>query len=116
MNESPKPRRRWFSFSLRTMFIIVTLIAATFGVRVNQVQRERNAVEAIRSLGGFVLYDDDGTDPNSRSHDSSVSLKWPKEFVGLRKPGEIELTGKAVTDEFVRQHIMPLKSLRHLWL
>jgi hypothetical protein len=45
MSESPLPRRRWFQFGLRTMFVVVTLFAmalAWVGYSLNWVrQRQR---------------------------------------------------------------------------
>src|SRR5437762_7027635 len=60
MTATPKPRRPWFQFGLRTLLLMVTIASAGFGwlgVKVRQVHRQRAAVEAIRKLGGEVLYD-----------------------------------------------------------
>ena len=57
---TPKPKLRWFQFSLRTLLVFVTLCAfacSWLAVKMKQAERQRKAVEAIRKLGGTVLYD-----------------------------------------------------------
>ena len=46
MVETTPPRRRWFQFGLRTMFVAVTIVAIFVGYHVNWIQARR---EAIRS-------------------------------------------------------------------
>jgi Leucine-rich repeat (LRR) protein len=56
----PRPKRRWYQYSLRTLLIIVTLFAVAcswFAVKLQQARRQREAVEAIVKLGGWVAYD-----------------------------------------------------------
>jgi hypothetical protein len=60
MNDNPKPKRRWFSYSLRTLLVFVTIASAGFGwlgYKMRQAQRQKEAVEAIRKLKGTVEYD-----------------------------------------------------------
>ena len=52
-----KPKRRWLSYSLRTMLLLVTLLCVWLGVQVNRANKQRRAVEAIEKLGGAVMYD-----------------------------------------------------------
>jgi hypothetical protein len=57
--ESPKPRLRWFQFSLRTLLIVVTLAAIAcswFGVKLQQKRREREVAAEIEKSGGFVFW------------------------------------------------------------
>jgi Leucine rich repeat len=57
---SQKSKRRWHQYSLRTLMIIVTLFAVAcswFTVQMQQAKRQREAVEALIKLGGFVGYD-----------------------------------------------------------
>jgi Leucine Rich repeat len=54
---TPKTRRRWFRFSLRTMLLAVTLFCAWLGVTFNRANRQKHAVETITSHGGQVNYD-----------------------------------------------------------
>ena len=58
--DPPKRKRRWFQFSLRTLLIFTLICAipcAWLGRRIEQKRRERDAVSAIRTLGGSVTYD-----------------------------------------------------------
>lgn len=53
-------KRCWLQFSLRTLLLVVLLASAGMSwmvVKVQQARRQRQAVEAIRALGGFVTYD-----------------------------------------------------------
>jgi len=54
-----KPKRRWLQFSLRTLLVLVLLVAVFCGWlrhKVNQSEQERRAVAAIVAMGGNVEY------------------------------------------------------------
>lgn len=51
------PLRRYLTFSLRTLFILLTALAVWLGVAVNRAREQREAVEAIEAAGGEVRYD-----------------------------------------------------------
>ena len=51
------PHRRYLTFSLRTLFILLTALAVWLGVVVNRAREQREAVKAIEALGGRVRYD-----------------------------------------------------------
>jgi hypothetical protein len=56
----PKSCRRWFSFSLRTLLIFVTLAGCGLGwlgFKIQEGRRQQAAVEAIEKLGCDVGYD-----------------------------------------------------------
>jgi Leucine-rich repeat (LRR) protein len=55
--DTPKRKRRWFQFSLRTMMVVVTLLCIWLGITANRANRQRRAVETITKAGGEVLYD-----------------------------------------------------------
>jgi hypothetical protein len=60
MEAEPKRKRRWFQFSLRTLLIVVVIVAipcAWLGRKIEQKRREREAVAGLRDPGGTVLYD-----------------------------------------------------------
>jgi hypothetical protein len=48
---------KWPQFSLRTLFITVTLVSITLGWYIPRVQNERRAADAVRAAGGNVVYD-----------------------------------------------------------
>src|SRR5687768_4773908 len=52
-----RPWRRWLRYSLRSLFVLVTLTSVMLGVWVNRAERQRRAVAAIRAAGGTVRYD-----------------------------------------------------------
>ncbi len=49
-----------FQFSLRSLFIFVTLLAILLGLIVAPAERQRRAVRAIEKVGGYVEYEADG--------------------------------------------------------
>jgi hypothetical protein len=49
--------RRYLAFSLRTHFILLTALSVWLGVVVNRAREQREAVKAIKALGGGILYD-----------------------------------------------------------
>jgi hypothetical protein len=56
----PKARRRWLSFSLRTLLIFVTLAGCGFGwlgLKFQEARRQQAIVAAIEKLDGWVQYD-----------------------------------------------------------
>jgi hypothetical protein len=52
-----KLRRRYLTFSLRTLFVVTTALAVWLGVIVNRAREQREAVKAIEALGGSASYD-----------------------------------------------------------
>ena len=56
MNEA-KPKRRWFTFGLRTLLLLITALCVWLGIQVNAARRQREAVVAIQKAGGMVIYD-----------------------------------------------------------
>jgi hypothetical protein len=51
------PRRRYFTFSLRTLFLVLTALAVWLGIIASRASEQREVVEAIEALGGTVRYD-----------------------------------------------------------
>ena len=49
-------RRRWYQFTLRTMFIVITLICVVVGLYVAPKVRRHNLVLAIEAIGGDLDY------------------------------------------------------------
>src|SRR3569623_2222441 len=50
-------RRRYLTFSLRTLFVVLTSLTVWLGFVVNRVREQREAVRAIEALTGRVQYD-----------------------------------------------------------
>jgi len=51
------PKRRWFRFSLRTLFVVVTVLGIWLGWNA-EIVRERTAMRnTIRRSGGYIILD-----------------------------------------------------------
>src|SRR5262249_27598356 len=51
------PYRRWRRFSLRSLFVVITILFAWLGMQANRAHQQRSAVAAIEKAGGSVHYD-----------------------------------------------------------
>ncbi len=105
---------RLLRYSLRTLLVFVTLSAVTVAFRASQVSRQRRAVHALESAGGMVGYFDEGWWPvrgYGRVPLDDSAAGWLREFFGLRWPGEVYLKGSSVTDEVLKEYVLPLKTL-----
>jgi hypothetical protein len=47
---TPAPKRRWLRFSLRTLFVVVTVFACWLGWNVNRVRQRYELIEYLNSL------------------------------------------------------------------
>jgi hypothetical protein len=56
MNDTPT-KRRWFRFSLRTLFVLVTVLGIWLGIQVDAARRQKEAVTAILKSGGTIWFD-----------------------------------------------------------
>jgi hypothetical protein len=105
--------RRYLTFSLRTLFIILMALAVWLDVAVNWAREQREAVKAIETLGGSVGYDWQDV---PLAPDDVFSLDGP-----LTPPGPAWLR-RLVGDEFFQdavevdfwKEIDPLKAIAHL--
>ena len=55
MKTSDYPRRRWFRYSLRTLFVVLTVFCVWLGVQVKWIRDRREAREWIEAQGGALL-------------------------------------------------------------
>jgi hypothetical protein len=78
----PKPKRRWFRFSLRTFLVIVTLICVWLGWKINEARKQKQAVEAIQANGGTVLYDFE-VDENGEPIQPNPTPGWLVRWIGV---------------------------------
>jgi hypothetical protein len=56
---TPKPRRRWLQFSLRTLMVLLLVLGAGLGWLAHEAERARaqqKLAAAIQQLGGRVEY------------------------------------------------------------
>jgi len=108
-----KLRRRWFQFSLRTLFVLVTVLCVWLAVTANRARNQREAVAAIEELGGSVRYEYQ----NSFGQEPP-GPKWLRELVGEEyfvSVVDVFLHNTKVTDNGVKklQQALPNCQINH---
>ena len=123
MNNSPKPKRRWYRFSLRTLLLVMTVATLSFGGGVQyrrqraQENRDRvagakEAVAWIKMLGGVVNY--------SAVNDSTEALPptWLEEEFddpgGRDDPAVLGVGLSTALSESTAEHLTKLRHLERL--
>ncbi|MFC1596696.1 leucine-rich repeat domain-containing protein [Planctomycetota bacterium] len=108
MSERRRKRRR-FQYSLRTLLVVMLLVSigmSWLAVRRHRVRRQREAVEAIKELGGRV-----------QSEEGTQVPPWLRELLGddffFLKVHTIDLNATPVTGARL-EHLKGLKYLRML--
>jgi hypothetical protein len=110
---TPKPRRRWIQFSLRTLMLIMFLLGIGLSWMAAWIQRARQqkeVVEAIAELGGWVCYDcdfDEFGEPSAPAEPSR--LAWLHSL--FRE--DLDLSDTRVSDTGLA-HLKGLTQLQHL--
>lgn len=117
------PKRRWPQFRLRTLLIVVLVLSlplSWLAVKMERARRQREAVEAIQDLNGFVDYDyqhDLGSD--------DYSPMWLRSILGdtlafhYSNPVESVELGESVGDAelaILKRHLEAMPCLTHLSL
>ncbi|MCX7424285.1 MAG: hypothetical protein NTW96_01400 [Planctomycetia bacterium] len=107
--ESPSPsrprRRRWFQYSLRTLLLVVTVAAVLLGIWTGRARRQKEAVEAIRELGGYVGY--------SSADGDAPGPDWLRKWLGIDYFDSVVCV-YVVGDGFTDDDLEQLQSLRGL--
>jgi hypothetical protein len=107
---NPRPlRKRWFRFSLRTLFAALTVACLWLGFEVTQARRQRAAVQALEKLGAHVAYDyaEPGTQYESggsppRLRTLSPVKQWVADWLGkdyVATAIRVQLSSPTVDDE-----------------
>ncbi len=112
--------RRWFHFSLRTLFVALTIACLWLGFEVTQARRQRAAVQSLEKLGAYVAYDYDepGTQYESggappRLRTLSSTKQWIADWLGkdyVATAIRVSISSPTVTDE----SLVPLAELSEL--
>jgi len=103
MPKPPKPKRRWYQYSLRSLFILTTLVAIAcswYAYEMNEAAKRRVAIKEIQRLDGYVEYD--GPYPPWPSIDidpllHNNGIESPRSYSLLRQIHGDEYLGNAVT-------------------
>ncbi|MHB8954466.1 MAG: leucine-rich repeat domain-containing protein [Pirellulaceae bacterium] len=109
MTTTPKPRRRWFQFRLRTLFVLMLVACIGSGwiaVQLQRVKKERATAEAIERLGGGVYW----VHPDSQI-ESRLRL-WVGQLLGDDFLAEIQLI--RIDNDAAMEHLKELAALRGL--
>jgi hypothetical protein len=77
-----KPRRRWFSYSLRTLFVVLTVLCVWLGVETNRVRNQRYLVQVIEKNGGEVLYQHQIHDHRVDRTAEAPGPRWLRNLIG----------------------------------
>lgn len=119
-----KPRRRYLTFSLRTLFILLTALAVWLGIVVNRAREQREAVKAIKALRGSVVYDwelqhtPDGDISDPRPYGKPTGPAWLRRITGddyFQEPEIVTfLVNQPLSDEDILKSIPNLQRLRRL--
>ena len=86
MNETRKPRLRWYQFTLRSLCLVMFLACigmSWVSVKMQQARRQKGMVEAIETLGGSVGYDYDFDSSDKRISRAQVpGPHWLRNLLG----------------------------------
>lgn len=80
--DQPKNRRRWLSFSLRTIFIVVTLLAIFIAYHVNWIRQRREAINQPLGDGLYIR----SIDPDDLPDDLFLPPAAPHPYPGASSP------------------------------
>ena len=130
---TPKPKRRWFQYSVRTLLVLVTVAAVPcswVAVKTQQARRERAIAPAIERIGGTAVWatpsgpawlrkllgDDQFTSVDIvRLQNPGITDADLKCLDGLRRLRQLDLYGTRITDAGM-QHVKGLSQLEGLYL
>ena len=110
---TPKPRRRWLQFSLRTLLVLMlvaSLPMSWLAVELRRGRQQRAAVLAVQKMGGDVRYERDA------SGRLRTSVPWLMGLLGEESHANVHVVGlfnRPVTDSDLI-HLRRLGNLRRL--
>ena len=118
--DKPKPKRRFWQCSLRTLFALLTVSSVCFGWfgwKVHRANEQKKAKEWVGKIGGATWYDYE-FDENGRPIDDPVppGPKWLVELLGVEFFNEVSgvMFGKQEVSDL--NPLVKLTSLKELWL
>ena len=90
---TPRPRRRWLRFSLRTLLLLVVLAAIFPGRALYKAERQRRAVAQVLSLGGEVHYEHQFDDRGWNPEGEPPGPAWLVRFFGIDLFARVKVVG-----------------------
>ena len=122
MANPPKPKRRWYQYSLRTLFIITTLFALVCGWYAYEMQKaakRRAAIAEFEKLGGRVWYYD-VCDSSDIRGETPAWYSWLRKFHGDKHLGNavgVDFLFVSLQDtDAALEHVKGLANLEMLWI
>ena len=113
---NPKPRRRFWQYSLRTLFVLVTVFCVWFGWLTYKANEQRKAVAWVREMGGRAYYDYESFDELGMNigEFEPPGPAWLDRLLGVDYRQEVE--GVDLVDTQAND-LTPLAGLKNLrWL
>ena len=116
--QTDKPKRRRRQYSLRTLFVVVTIgcvVFSWFGWQMQRARRQQRAVAAVRENSGTVYYDYE-SGRWSKSPAAARNLTWFEQIVGIDFTCDVvrvDLNASPVSDV---SFLSGLASVRTLYL
>jgi len=100
MDEEAATRRRWFQFSLGTMFVVVIVIAVPLALVNRAVQQRRHALDALRNRGAEIyVASDPAADALNNAFRHFRSAPW--------RPTVLPFWRRSCGDEAIGRIILP---------
>ena len=53
MIDTPRPKRRWYQYTLRTLFVLMTVLAVALGWYVHRVRQQKRAMVPFTAGGCY---------------------------------------------------------------
>jgi hypothetical protein len=103
--QSPKPRRRRLSFSLRSLLLLVVVIAIPLGWKVNRARNQRDVVAELENLHAGIKYDYEvGKSYGGGANESPPGPQWLIDRLGKEyfvEVFQVTVGASQVTDETI---------------
>jgi hypothetical protein len=104
------PKRRWFSFSLRTLFVVVTVFGCWLGWNVNAVQKRTHLIDNWAAVRGVRFKRDSTWDPPPVFMNAE-SLAW-----NFAPSGATYRTHRAKGVGWVRRMLLGDQPIDSIWI
>ena len=100
---TPAPKRRWFRFSLRTLFVVVTVLCLWLGWNVHQVQQRKEWLEYIQANGAAIWSEEPPRRTTRSKNYPADHLPLIRRLLGAHPIGTIQLShGRFTEDDLAR--------------